>query len=340
MGHWEIPRTATGVRHLLQAGRDKGVTAEVCLAGTGLTPARVDDPTTSVATWQEVEVATNLVAALQDTAGLGLALGRRLHVAGYGSVGIAMLASPTTRSALALARRFSGLLAVTSRTTVSAVRDGTALGFDGSRLPEQVRRLVLERDLIAVTTAMRELSGRPVRIARLTLPFPRDSSHDLLSAEIGIDPVYDAVSATVVFGDDELDIPLPQADPDVLHGALQDAESLLARRRAAQSVTSQVRERLWTEGQLLSLDQVAHALMTTSRTLRRRLGDEGTSYRVLSEGLRRSLATELLADRRLSIEQIAGRLGYADGATLSHAFKRWTGVSPTQFRGQAQGPVS
>lgn len=332
MGNWEIPRTVTGVRHLLQAGRENGVNDEVCLAGTSLTAQIVDDPSSCIATWQEVAVAANLAEAVADPTGLGLALGRRLHVAGYGAVGIAMLASPTVRAALSLARKYSGLLAVTSRTTVSTARGGTALRFDASRFPDQARRLLLERDLVAVVMAMREIAGRPVAIEELALPFPPDGSHNLLVAELGVEPDYGADSATVVFDDESLDSPLPQADPLVVLGALEDAERLLARRRSARSVTSQVRDRLWHDGQLLSLEKVAHTLATTPRTLRRRLSDEGTSYRVLAEGLLRSRAVDLLADGLLSVEQIAARLGYADAAAFSHAFKRWTGSSPSHYR--------
>lgn len=306
---------------------------EECLAGTSLTPEQLEGSGATVATWQELAVARNLVAAIDDSTGLGVALGRRLHVSGYGPIALASLASPTPRAALALARRFSGLLSVTSRTTVAKVSGGTRLSFDSSRIPAPVRRLLLERDLTAVNTSFHDLTGRKIPLLGLSLPFSRDHTHELLVEEFGVEPVYDANVSTALFPDELLDSPLPQADPDIFREAEADCQALLRRRQSGSSVADQVRVRAWSaELGLLTVDQVAQALLTTPRTLRRRLAEEGTTYRALAEEVRRAAAQDLLGDRTLSVEQVAVRLGYADTAAFSHAFKRWTGSSPAAFR--------
>jgi AraC-like DNA-binding protein len=70
----------------------------------------------------------------------------------------------------------------------------------------------------------------------------------------------------------------------------------------------------------------------SSRTLRRRLDEEGTSFRSLLEEVRQALAEELLATGGLSLEEIAERLGYGEVSNFIHAFKRWKGVPPRQYR--------
>jgi AraC-like DNA-binding protein len=87
------------------------------------------------------------------------------------------------------------------------------------------------------------------------------------------------------------------------------------------------------KGRWPSIKETAEKLGVSTRTLRRRLEEKGTSYSVLVEGVRRKRAEELLARTRLSVEQIADALGYAETASFTHAFKRWTGSSPRQFRG-------
>ena len=76
----------------------------------------------------------------------------------------------------------------------------------------------------------------------------------------------------------------------------------------------------------------AAAMGLSTRTLRRRLANEGTSYRVELEGLRRELAARYLADTGLSVSETAARLGYADVAAFGHAFRRWYGQSPGRWQ--------
>mgnify|MGYP003649952806 FL=1 len=74
----------------------------------------------------------------------------------------------------------------------------------------------------------------------------------------------------------------------------------------------------------------------SERTLHRRLAGEGYPFRQLDERVRRSLAERLLDDSSLGLDSIAQQLGYAEAASFSRAFKRWTSVSPDQWRRQRQ----
>ena len=69
-----------------------------------------------------------------------------------------------------------------------------------------------------------------------------------------------------------------------------------------------------------------------TRSLRRRLSEEGTSFRQLLEEVRQTLAEELLATGGLTLEEIAERLGYGEVSNFTHAFKRWKGLAPRQYR--------
>jgi AraC-like DNA-binding protein len=66
------------------------------------------------------------------------------------------------------------------------------------------------------------------------------------------------------------------------------------------------------------------------RTLARRLAAEGTTFSELLADLRRRLAVEYLKDEDLSVSQVAWLVGYREIAAFSHAFKRWTGRTPSE----------
>jgi AraC-like DNA-binding protein len=77
---------------------------------------------------------------------------------------------------------------------------------------------------------------------------------------------------------------------------------------------------------------LARALGCSRQTLYRRLRADGITFEALLEGLRRRLARRFLREERLSVKETAYRLGFADPAAFSRAFKRWTGSSPRAWR--------
>jgi AraC-like DNA-binding protein len=69
------------------------------------------------------------------------------------------------------------------------------------------------------------------------------------------------------------------------------------------------------------------------------LADENTTYEEVVDQLRRSLALQYVKEPSLSLSQIAWLLGYEGSTSFNHAFKRWTGQSPSAARNQKQLPA-
>jgi AraC-like DNA-binding protein len=82
----------------------------------------------------------------------------------------------------------------------------------------------------------------------------------------------------------------------------------------------------------LRIDTVARALGLSRQTLYRRLRAEGTTFDALVERARRRLALRFIRDEGLAVKEAAWRLGFAEPAAFSRAFKRWTGKSPAEMR--------
>ena len=80
------------------------------------------------------------------------------------------------------------------------------------------------------------------------------------------------------------------------------------------------------------LDTVAREARCSARTIQRRLRDAGLTYKRVLDEVRLEAAAQLLQESELRIVDVAVDLGYSDQANFTRAFRRWAGVSPTQFR--------
>jgi AraC-like DNA-binding protein len=98
-------------------------------------------------------------------------------------------------------------------------------------------------------------------------------------------------------------------------------------------VAERVRTQLQQDGEV-RIRPLARELHMSVRTLQRRLGEEGTSFAGLVDEVRHELARALLRRSDLSLVDVAGRVGFAEFATFSRAFKRWTGIAPGAYRNQ------
>ena len=114
-----------------------------------------------------------------------------------------------------------------------------------------------------------------------------------------------------------------QAERELASLALHDGDLL---RRLEHLVEQQL-----DQGEL-NLTVLARALGVTPRTLQHRLNGRGLSYRELLDRVRCRLAEQYLRDVRRTLAEVAGLLGFSDQSSFQHAFKRWTGRSPGEFR--------
>ncbi|MFC7493525.1 MULTISPECIES: AraC family transcriptional regulator [unclassified Nocardioides] len=302
---WDFPRAVAGVRLLLELAVERGVPEGVALAGTGL--GVVDLATASEVTAdQELRVVRNLHARLGE---VGAEVGRRYRTATFGVLGYALLSSRTLLDAMNVALRFLDLSHTFAIPSAALVGDRVRIVVDGSRLPADVRRFLVERDTAAILAVLNELvsGGLATRTtvagdARVvTLP-----AADLGRRVSHADAAARAVSETV-------------------------CRDVVARRRERSGLAGEVR--VLATQQLAAgapAASVAAALGVSERTLRRRLAADGTSYQRLLDEVRESLAVELLGT--LSVQDVAVRLGYAEASSFILAFRRWTGRTPGRVR--------
>ena len=148
----------------------------------------------------------------------------------------------------------------------------------------------------------------------------------------GVQPRFDADRSGIVFQSSLLRAPVPSADV-LLHKLMEERVQEL-KRISEDDVVARMRRLLRTRvtSPDCSMSAAAARIGVPRRTLNRRLAAAGTSFHQQREEARRELACQLLENTRTTATEIAEILGYADAASFTRAFQRWTGLAPGQWR--------
>jgi AraC-like DNA-binding protein len=150
----------------------------------------------------------------------------------------------------------------------------------------------------------------------------------------GTQVVFDAPFNAMVIHRSRLAVPMRRASPDLLAAFELQGRHLLEKLEDRQSVTGQGRNDVSAQLRVASVSMLATArrLAMSIATLRRRLEDEGTTFSAIVAEVRRKLAERYLREPRPAIGEIAFLLGFSNVTAFGRAFKRWVGVSPTEYR--------
>ena len=131
-----------------------------------------------------------------------------------------------------------------------------------------------------------------------------------------------------------MELPIVSQDSHLLHILRMHADDLLAQRKRVGGLRSIVEihlESVLPSGKVRAA-VVAQQLGMSLRSLTRQLAEEGASFGEILDRLRNRLAVRYLGEQRISLQQIAWLLGYSELAAFNHAFKRWSGTSPSRAR--------
>jgi AraC-like DNA-binding protein len=146
-------------------------------------------------------------------------------------------------------------------------------------------------------------------------------------------------SNAVVFQRRMLDIGLPGAVPELYLRAQQQIEvqlPSLTLTTLGSTLAQMLREQPDLLGQ--GLERLAQRLQLHPRTLQRRLRDEGLQFGDIQSRCRQDLAMAALVRKHCDIEVISAELGFTDRHSFTRAFKRWTGLTPSEYRRQQMEP--
>jgi AraC-like DNA-binding protein len=300
------------------------------LEGTGVAEDLLDQPDARVSS---LAVATLIARALHLTKepGLGYYFGLHLKLSSHGSVGLAAMTSATLGDAVRIAQRYVGLRDPHLVLEHYVEGDLAVLELIDSLHDLPLHVFTTEALCTAFAQIGRSLLGRPLS-GFIDMAFPEPAYFQGFAHLLPGAVRFNQAKNRLLFPRSLLDEALQMADPVAARQALSQCESELARLGETSSLLATIRRELRASESFPSLEQVAERQHISPRTLKRRLAAHGTSFRQLTDELRRDRALVLLENRELTVERIAEQLGYSDASNFQRAFRRWLGVTPAAFR--------
>jgi AraC-like DNA-binding protein len=338
--------TATGfaARQAVAALRKHNIAVEPLLQRAGLSERDIDAQRRICAVAQS-RLLEYAAEALGDSA-LGLHLAQQTNPREARLLFYVTSAATNVGETIALYARYCRIANEAMDVRLLPAQDGVTVELNLVGLSRYDARQSAEFTAAIALKGLRELVGRRVRPTKVTFAHTRNAHLREFERFFGCPVEFGAKSDHVSMSNETLALPLVTGDPHLLETLRSFCEEA-ARERHTPAET--LRALVENEVQKLlpngTVDRraVARALGMSDRTLSRKLADEGATYAEVVDQLRRSLALQYVKERSLSLSQIAWLLGYEGSTSFNHAFRRWTGSSPSlarneQLRAPAQLP--
>lgn len=322
--------TLNAVSLVLNTFKAEGLSSEALLAGSGISAADLSRADTRITTNQEMLVCANAVALRRD---IGLELGRRMHVSSYGLLGYALLTSATLGDALRLALHYPALLGTLFE--LSLEEDGERIWLTAGDYRENpaLAPFNVEFCLVSMKVTCEDLLGHPLPLLGARFDYPAPDYQARYTERFDCPLQFDAASNGFAFDKRWLEHPLPLADAITHQAMAERCRKQNTEFTGRQAWLGRIRQLLAAQlNAAPGLDGLAEQLNCSARTLRRHLKELGCSYQELLDELRFEQAKRMLCEDQLPIYRIAEALGFSETASFRHAFVRWSGVAPSQFR--------
>ena len=333
-----IPSATGGIARLActrlaESGKDPA--ALLLKAGLGLND--LHDPAVRL----EVPMQIKLLALAAEELGddiLGFRLARGFDLRQIGLLYYVMASSENVADALRNAERYSRIMNDGVRLRFNTEGRTATIALDYVGVDRRSDRHQIEFWVVTLVRICRQVTDGRLVPSRLQVKHLRAGMPAEFRTFFGRDVEFGADADVISFPAPVALLPLIGRD-GYLHDLLRRYadEALVRKSPHGATVRSKVEKTLTTllpHGRAVA-KEVARQMGLSTRTLSRKLGEEKTSFAEILDQLRAALAKRYLEEEQLPVSEFAWLLGYRELSSLTHAFKRWTGMTPRQFRSRS-----
>jgi AraC-like DNA-binding protein len=330
-----VPSAAGVLSRLACAqARAAGIDVAPLMVKAGVTRQQVEDDSVRLTVQGQIRFVELIANALQDDF-LGFHLAKSFDLREMGLLYYVAASSESLGDALRRLERYS---TIGNEGVALHVREGEdlAITFRYVGVGRHSDRHQIESFFTLLVRLSRQLTNGLLLPSRVSLRHHRKGGCPELDRFLGCDVVFGADTDEVAFPGTAKEMPVVDADPYLNKLLIKYAEDARSHREGGGTLQVGLENAiapLLPHGKA-HVAEIARRLGMSPRTLARRLASEGLTFAGILAELRADLARRYLNDDDLAISQIAWLLGYREVGAFTHAFKRWTGMTPREGRAQ------
>jgi AraC-like DNA-binding protein len=321
------------VRVLVDAVEQAGVPREEFLRSQSIEAARLAEVDGRFDLEEFASLGMRAMDLTRDEA-LGLHIAERAHENAFDLMSHLVAHAPTLREAFGLIRQFQRLLLDECGISLIETGNSAALQYHFVRTFERSDRMLAEFVVAAFLRFVRFFAGPSVAPQVASFEHARPAHHREYARIFGEVVRFDHPTTALTFDRALLDRVQLHQHPELYALLRSQAERALERVANGLGPADQVKRYLLARppARIPDISTAARDLGLSARSLRRRLAEASTSYRSLVRATLEASAGHMLRDPRQSIQETAYALGFSNVGAFHRAFKRWTGMTPAQYR--------
>jgi AraC-like DNA-binding protein len=310
-----------------------GVHASAVLRRAGLAQELIGQPRVLLST-EELFAMWRAIGEVSANPAIGLQLGTENKTERFHPMGLAVLSTETFGSGIDQMARYKQL---TCPEEIVQEKDDEEWSIQFRwLLADEVEPPVLNECCFAWVLSIAR-HGTGTRLSPLRVEFVQPRPHvKTIERHFGCPVVCGGPRNEIVFRAADAQRPFVTRNAELLAMLAPRFEEELKQENGDENFVERVRIAIQQKltGRRPSIDDIADALHISSRTLQRRLQDEGSGFQRVLDEARHQLARHYLNNSVLELNEAAYLLGYEDGNSFVRAFRTWEGVPPARWREQ------
>jgi AraC-like DNA-binding protein len=282
----------------------------------------------------------NAMALIADPA-FALRAADHWHPSHLKALGYAWLVSGSLYTALSRLERFICIPAGRTLLTCTETEGGLCTTYDTGRGDTELGHAMADFGLSLIISMCRANFGGTVHLLSVSLRRPVPANPEPYQRFFNCEITFGADRDAFVLPWKIVNRPLPTANAefaqifdDILVSELAQLTGADLVHRCRRFLMESLSSGEPTE------ERLADAMSMSRRTLQRKLAEHGLSYRAILDKIRHDLARRHLSSDGKSLTDIAFLLGFSEQSAFARAFKRWQGISPSEYRNQGGGSLS
>lgn len=324
--------------HKVSGIAERSVATSAMLKSIGIDPDAAVDPSIMLRDSDYYRFLETVARAEKSGHTLPLRAGKSMCCDDYGLFGLAWKTASDLRASFTRAERYWRVMTSVSVYSVEPTNDGSFAHLHREGARDLGMRLSNEATVASMFTISREVATQAVKLNGVFFKHDGPEIEADHESFFGCPVHFNTDRDALLIADESMRTPNKLADKGIAHYFETQLDTEINQFDDGNSLGQQVKTRVagaLSEG-VPNISDIASALAMSSRTLQRKLSEQGLTYQALVDDARREFAEQLLKENQHSLSNIAFLTGFSEQSSFNRAFKRWAGQTPRSYRLAAQ----